>query len=117
MKAISIKQPWAWLIVNGFKDIENRTWKTYHRGRVFIHASKRPDNTPGLRERLESMIGRRIPDALDTGGVVGEAEITDCVGSSDSPWFSGPFGFVLKNQKPLPLAPCNGQLFFFTPRI
>ena len=40
MKAISLKQPWADLIVNGIKDIENRTWKTSYRGKLFIHASK-----------------------------------------------------------------------------
>ena len=40
MKALSIRQPWAWLIVNGFKDIENRTWPTKFRGRVLVHASK-----------------------------------------------------------------------------
>ena len=38
MKAITIKQPWASLIVEGIKDIENRTWKTSFRGRVLIHA-------------------------------------------------------------------------------
>ena len=39
MKAITIKQPFASLIVEGIKDIENRTWKTNLRGRVLIHAS------------------------------------------------------------------------------
>lgn len=38
MKALSIRQPYAWLIVNGFKDIENRDWPTKFRGRVLIHA-------------------------------------------------------------------------------
>lgn len=39
MKALSIKQPWASLIAQGIKDIENRTWKTSYRGRIYIHAS------------------------------------------------------------------------------
>ena len=42
MKAISIKQPWAYLIASGIKDIENRTWKCpekYIGTRVLIHAS------------------------------------------------------------------------------
>ena len=43
MKALSIRQPWAWLIVNGYKDIENRNWRTNFRGRVYVHAGKRPD--------------------------------------------------------------------------
>ncbi|WP_229215634.1 ASCH domain-containing protein [Duganella sp. CY15W] len=40
MKALSIRQPWAWLIVNGYKDIENRSWSTNVRGKVLVHASK-----------------------------------------------------------------------------
>ena len=40
MKALSIRQPWAWLILHGGKDIENRDWATRFRGRVLIHASK-----------------------------------------------------------------------------
>lgn len=38
--ALSIKQPWAWLIVHGIKDIENRHWRTKFHGRFFVHASK-----------------------------------------------------------------------------
>lgn len=39
MKVLSIRQPWAWLIVNGHKDVENRTWDSYYRGPLLIHAS------------------------------------------------------------------------------
>ena len=45
MKAITIKQPWASLIVHGIKDIENRTWpcpKKYLGQRVLIHSSAVP---------------------------------------------------------------------------
>jgi hypothetical protein len=38
MKAICIHQPWAHFIVKGFKDIENRSWKTKYRGPILIHA-------------------------------------------------------------------------------
>lgn len=41
MKALSIRQPWAWLIANGHKDIENRTSHTNFRGDFLIHASKK----------------------------------------------------------------------------
>jgi len=40
MKALSIRQPWAWLIIHGGKDIENRTWLTKYRGRILVHASQ-----------------------------------------------------------------------------
>lgn len=38
-KALTVKNPWAWLIAQGIKDIENRTWRTNFRGRVLIHAA------------------------------------------------------------------------------
>lgn len=40
MKVISIKQPWATLILLGYKEYEFRTWKTKYRGEIYIHASK-----------------------------------------------------------------------------
>ncbi|MCP4687042.1 MAG: ASCH domain-containing protein, partial [Desulfobacterales bacterium] len=43
MKALSIRQPWAWLIANGYKDIENRSWRTSFRGEFLIHAGKKFD--------------------------------------------------------------------------
>ena len=39
MKTLSIRQPWASLIVEGFKDVENRSWRTPIRGEIAIHAS------------------------------------------------------------------------------
>ena len=44
MRALSIRQPWAYLIAIGAKDVENRSWLTRFRGRIYIHASKRFDN-------------------------------------------------------------------------
>ena len=38
MKALSVRAPWWWYIIHGYKDIENREWKTQFRGRVLIHA-------------------------------------------------------------------------------
>lgn len=116
MKALSIRQPYAWLIVNGHKDIENRDWATNFRGRVLIHAGltypKRdyrddaedyPDQYGGSYPARESMIG----------GIVGVATITGCVDRSDSKWFMGPYGFTLTDAKPLPFVPCKGMLGFF----
>ena len=42
MKALTLRPHWAWLVVNGYKDIENRSWRTRLRGRVWIHASSSP---------------------------------------------------------------------------
>lgn len=41
MKVLSIRQPWAWLICAGYKDVENRDWRTNYRGRILIHAPKK----------------------------------------------------------------------------
>jgi hypothetical protein len=115
MKALSIKQPWAWLIVNGFKDIENRDWRHQpkFRGRFLIHAGKR---SAILDDRFIKLCRRRrieIPEDLPLGGIVGHAEIVHVVTASRSPWFFGPLGFVLRNARPLPFMPYNGQLNFF----
>lgn len=128
MKALSIRQPWAWLIVNGFKDIENRDWPTRLRDPIMIHASK------GMtRDEYEDCLdachmvsltkpfpaGTRFPafSALERGGIVGIAEIADCVTASESPWFFGRYGFVIRNGRPLPFTPCKGALGFFVPDI
>jgi hypothetical protein len=123
MKALSIMQPWAWLIVNGHKAIENRNWRCHYRGPVLIHAGKKLDKEPlqDLRDRWHPVMGTMLaneivaPDHLDCGGIVGEAEIVDCVERSDDPWFVGRFGIVLRNARPLPFRPCKGALGFFTP--
>lgn len=122
MKAISIRQPWAWLILHAGKDIENRTWMTLFRGRVLIHASKgmTRHEYAGAFDTLDcidltAQIAIPTFDELQRGGIVGEADIVDCVQKSDSPWFFGPYGFVLRNAKLLPFQSCNGSLGFFTP--
>ncbi|MGE3757362.1 MAG: ASCH domain-containing protein [Pseudobdellovibrionaceae bacterium] len=110
MKVLSIRQPWAWLIVNGIKDIENRNWRTHFRGPFFVHASRKVD-----LEAVKSVTdaGYKLPEKFDVGGIVGAAEIVKCVRHHESPWFQGTFGFVLKNQRPLPFYPCAGKLSFF----
>ena len=48
-----------------------------------------------------------------TGGIIGEMEIVDCVQHSDSRWFFGPYGFVLRDAKPVSFIPRKGSLGFF----
>lgn len=116
--ALSIRQPWAWLIVNNFKPIENRHWFTNFRGEFLIHAGKLPDN--GFEEICEDIadyFNIIIPQRLDYGGIIGKATLVDCVEFSWSEWFTGPYGFVLEDSQPLPFYPCRGQLKFFKPEI
>lgn len=109
---LSIKQPWAWLITHAGKDVENRTWRAAYRGPFLIHAGSRPD--ADAYAALETLrFGRPLPGEDGHGGIVGIAEMVDCVTESDSPWFSGPVGFVLANARPLPFVPMRGRLSFF----
>ena len=72
MKALTIKQPWASLIINEYKKYEFRSWKTNYRGKILIHAGK----------TLEKSMLKRFEDYnLDykCGYIIGEANITDCI--------------------------------------
>lgn len=111
-KAISIRQPWAYLIINGSKDIENRTWPTKFRGPVFIHAAKKIDMEAYNRLADEGIALPPVKE-LKTGGIIGTVDIIDCVEKSKSAWFSGPFGFVLRDPKPVRFNECRGFLGFF----
>jgi ASCH domain len=118
MKALSIRQPWAWLIINGFKDIENRSWPTKFRGKIYVHAGKVITDEEYLDAFLVAQKnGVMLPlgHELERGGIVGEVEIVDCVNGSKSPWFFGEYGFVLREAKPIPFQPCKGALGFFSP--
>jgi len=100
MKVISVRQPWAWLIIHGGKDIENRNWKTKHRGPILIHASKTIDDSAWVDMIVDGVKLPYIKD-LDLGAIIGSANITDVVTESKSKWFKGKYGLVLINQTPL----------------
>lgn len=123
MKAISIKQPWASLIVHGIKDIENRTWRTNFRGRVLIHAAgshgrKFSVNLSDAQTRAafatiakETMFGN-----MPFGSIIGSVEIIDCVQNHPSIWVEkGAYNWVLAN--PIlyenPIENVKGKLSFW----
>jgi hypothetical protein len=106
--ALSIRQPWCHRILFSGKDIENRDWPTRFRGPVFIHASKGTDAEDRDEIRAEGM---------PLGGICGIMEIVDCVAESDSNWFNGRYGFVIRNAIALPFVPVKGALGFFKPAI
>jgi hypothetical protein len=121
MRALSIRQPWAWLILNAGKDIENRDWRPRNpalrfRGTCLIHTgiSLQPISDE-LRAWVSQTSGVDLPrsDELPRGGIVGQVDIIDVVGASSSPWFEGPCGLVLANPKPLSFFACRGRLGFF----
>ncbi|WP_313824068.1 ASCH domain-containing protein [Leclercia sp.] len=122
MKAISIRQPLAWLIVNGFKDIENRSWDTKYRGVVLVHASSRRPTKAEVQNARAILLqthgtaaAHLMPSAdnFQLGSIVGYTHITGTTRESTSPWFFGPVGFQLHGSKPLPFLPMKGRLSFF----
>ena len=152
MKALSIQQPWAWLIVAGLpilqsvpvpdsrpgttrvewlgkvarKDVENRLWplpKDFQLPqRIYIHAGKREDKN-ALKALLDMgfaafPILALFDKGMPKGALIGEVDIISCVTESESPWFCGPYGFVLSHpipyDKPIPY---RGQLGFFDVRL
>lgn len=104
MKAISIKQPWASLIVHGIKDIENRTWvcpQKYIGKRVLIHASA--GNKFNINLNDEQMIAafpliskKSVLEHWDFGAIIGSVKIVSCVQNHSSVWAEkGVFNWVL----------------------
>lgn len=123
--ALSIRQPWAYLIIHSGKDVENRDWPTRVRGRVLIHAS-------GTMTKADyeacvifcsGLPAGAIPAGFEfpsfdvlkkqCGGIVGTMKISDCVIDSPSPWFCGRFGFVIDGATEVDFVPCKGRLGFF----
>jgi hypothetical protein len=113
--ALSIQQPWAWLIVHGWKLVENRSWPTNFRGPLWIHAGKKFDREGYDWIRSEFEIPMPYHGGFPSGGIVGRANLTGCVTEMDSPFFFGPYGFVLADASPVELVPCRGRLGFFAP--
>jgi hypothetical protein len=116
---ISIRQPWVELIFNHGKDIENRDWRTNVRGRILLHAAKTNSKTQifDALQWCKQAVGVNPeidPAVISFGCIVGHVDLVDCVEQSESPWFVGRFGFVLRNPvafaRPIPY---RGQLGFF----
>lgn len=107
MKALSIKQPWAAWIMVGAKDIENRTWRTLETGKLVIHASRTIDPVKALElplpmrtalfKTLDTIAAEDWWVAAERGSLIGVVDFVGCVRSYPSPWFEGPWGWVLSN--------------------
>src|SRR3954470_3027657 len=115
MKCLTVRQPWAYLIIAGIKRIENRSRATKFRGRLAIHAAQKLDGDwndildaeggpVGLDEEVEVQGGTVLPpvSSLPLGAIVGTVEVTDCVpydalppDLKDGPFASGPFCWLL----------------------
>jgi ASCH domain len=125
--ALSLKQPWATLLVHGLKSVEVRNWPTPRRGRILIHAAGVPDPRPEVRAHLITSELRAAAELR--GGIIGEAELIDCVAYrtleafvadhklhlNDPAWFKPPvlYGFKFANVKVVPYRRLPGWMRFF----
>lgn len=117
MKAISVRQPWAWLLFHG-KRVENRDWYCGHRGVLGIQAALKMtryeyDDACDFVYRFDPVLAKSIPsrDSLVYGAMLGSVLMTDCVTEHSSPFFLGQFGHVYTDPRLLALpVPRRGQL-------
>jgi hypothetical protein len=87
--ALSLKQPWAALVVHGVKTMEIRRWPTRHRGPVVIHASRQVDPRP---EAWEAVTAAVRPTAELRGGLIGGVVLRDCRAYRDQASFAADCG-------------------------
>ena len=131
---LSIQQPWAWAIVNGWKPVENRTWRSTYAGPLLIHAGRRElkDDLADVLDAVAEQTGRSPADLLvqyqrqrALGAIVGKAMMRGCVdrsrtaaallgkpaGDNVERWWQGPYGFVLDRGEVWdPPVPLRGRL-------
>ena len=136
MKCITIRQPWAWMIIHGGgylwppdiagvpqppiltwrKDVENRKWKTTHRGPLLIHAAQREiDDDDDYHKALSVYYGqtyaqlREIPDYLEYGSIIGRVNLVDILSDSESCWaFPDHWHWIIEDPQPIKPIPYRG---------
>lgn len=98
MKALTIWQPWAWAIAEGYKPIENRGWRPHWMlGKRFaIHAGMKYE-LAAVPQMISLGLTPPSPTGLFGGCIVAVAILDSIVTESDSPWFCGPYGLVLRD--------------------
>jgi hypothetical protein len=98
MKALSVRQPWAWAIFYAGKDIENRSYKIKNCPEtIAIHVATRRDSL----DKLPSGVSRPRLEDLVTGVIIGVVDVVEVVDRHESKWFTGPLGWVLRNPRVL----------------
>lgn len=110
VRCITLQEPWAWLISQGFKDCENRKWSTVFQGRVFIHSGKAfSDDYRKIENWVGTHMGIMLPgrawlEQYHCGRIVGVAEFAPMVSLlPDSPW-------KMRNQWAWPITWCHAVI-------
>ena len=73
MKVLTIKQPWATLIMQGDKRFEFRSWQTKYRGDLLIHAGK------GIDKEAMKRLVKYLLDEIPLGKILGKVTLVDCI--------------------------------------
>jgi hypothetical protein len=122
VKALSVRQPWVWAILEAGKDVENRDWKSAWApaGRLFLHAAGTFDRAEFDADaaKIEAICGQRPPpfSKLKKGGLVATFRVARAVRHDrpTSPWATpGLVHLHLVDVRPVPFVPMKGQLGFF----
>jgi len=129
LKALSVKQPWAGLIIAGIKTVENRTWSTKHTGPLAICSTQKPDAR--AMAEMTRKLGTLPACCFVNGAILGTVELTALIWLADdgipetdhaSPdmvsinqwWNRDAVGWILENPKPLKSTiPLKGRLGLF----
>jgi hypothetical protein len=123
VRALSLKQPWPWVIFTLGKNIENRTkFLGLPKGIFYIHVSA--SETPAyFRGALIWMLQRNLlsrmppPSDIIRGAIVGRARVERILRPTPTPtetWHMADcFGYVLVDVEPIPPVPCKGKLGFW----
>ncbi|MEJ6402316.1 hypothetical protein [Yoonia sp. 2307UL14-13] len=119
--ALSVRQPWAWSIVAGYKKIENRSAGSIKTGgmtcrRIAVHAAtgmKQDEYDWGAWRLDKHGVRCPRPDALVRGAIIGAVDVVDIVSESESEWFGGQMGLVLENAVACEPIPAKGELGYF----
>jgi len=100
VRALTLWRPWDQAILHGGKNIENRPWRPWPRIHglfICLHAGQRYDNEGAVAMVEHKLYTPPSPSASVAGVIVGVARVTGSVTESDSPWFSGPYGWTLED--------------------
>ncbi|MEM8848606.1 MAG: hypothetical protein AAGE03_01090 [Pseudomonadota bacterium] len=119
--ALSVRQPWAWAVIHGGKDIENRSAYSVRvggmvAGRVAVHAAlgmRREEYDWAVWRMGQDGLVVPRPDDLVRGAVIGSVEVVDFVTESASPWFGGPVGLALREPVACVAIPAVGARGYF----
>ncbi len=114
MRAVSLRQPWAWLATHGHLHLINMDWDTSYRGEFIVRAGTKlvQRDYLSLAAQLHAQLHIEVPafddvDQVPRGGIVGVAQLVDVTTDNPSPVARGPYIWLTSNARPLPFVPFN----------